>query len=338
MNTKISIIVPVYKRPEQYLRKCIESLISQKLRDIEIILVDDGSPDDCGEICDEYAKKDNRIRVIHKNNEGLSAARNSGSKEAKGEWITFVDADDWIEADMCEKVYNIINNKNIDVAICGYIRDIGNKQVKMKYEFSNNVIFDKQGCVELQKKILNFDSNLSTQPSKFYRRDFIEKNDLYNINELKQGAEGIEFNIRVFDKASSAMFINQFFYHYTYNDTSISSMSSEENNYLVLDCFKKIKETIQKNKNIDEILPIFYTRLLYVIVTTAISGYFHPKNKEKISIKKKKYKKFLNQDIIKEALKYGNIKTLDIKRKIIIILVKIKAFYLIDILAHFRKK
>lgn len=338
MNIKVSIVVPVYKRPEIYLRKCIESLISQTLKEIEIILVDDGSPDNCGEICDEYAKKDNRIRVIHKDNEGLSAARNSGSKDAKGEWITFVDADDWIEADMCETVYTIIKDKNIDVAICGFIRDTGNKQIKMKYEFSSNVIFDKQGCKELQKKILNFNSNLATQPSKFYRRAFIEKNNLYNIKELKQGAEGIEFNIRVFDKAKSAMFINQFFYHYTYNDTSISSISSEENNYLVLECFKKIKETIQKNENIDEILPFYYNRLLYVIVTTAISGYFHPKNKEKFSIKKKKYKEFLNQDIIKETLKYGNIKTLDIKRKIIILCVKMRMFWLINILANFRRK
>ena len=286
MQTKVSIIVPVYKVPEEYLRKCIESLINQTLKEIEIILIDDGSPDNCGKICDEYKEKDNRIYVIHKENAGLSAARNSGARVAKGEWITFVDGDDWIESDMCQTIYDIIKDKNIDVAMYGIIRDTDNKQIKMKYEFDQDTLFDRQGCIELQKKILNFNSNLSTQYAKFYRKDFIVDNDLYNIKELRQGAEGIEFNIRVFAKANTAIFINKFFYHYMYNNVSISSFSSEENNYLVLACFKKIKEDIQNNKNINEILPLFYNRLLYVIVTTAISGYFHPKSNENYSIKK----------------------------------------------------
>ena len=96
----VSIIVPVYKVPEQYLRKCIESTIAQTLENIEILLVDDGSPDQCGKICDEYAEKDNRIQVLHKKNGGLSSARNYGCKAAQGKWIMFVDGDDWIEPDM----------------------------------------------------------------------------------------------------------------------------------------------------------------------------------------------------------------------------------------------
>ena len=239
---------------------------------------------------------------------------------------------------MCETIYKITENKKIDVAMYGIIRDTGKKKTKMRYEFDQDTLFDRQGCIELQKKILNFNSNLSMQYAKFYRRDFIVDNDLYNIKELKQGAEGIEFNIRVFAKANTAIFINEFFYHYMYNDVSISSFSSEENNYLVLACFRKIKENIQNNKNINEILPFFYNRLLYVIVTTAISGYFHPKNKERYSVKKQKYKEFLNQDIVKETLKNGNIKSLDIKRKIIILCVKLKMFYVINLLARFRKK
>ena len=90
----VSIIVPVYKVPEQYLRKCIESIMAQTLKEIEILLVDDGSPDQCGSICESYAKQDSRIRVLRKKNGGLSSARNYGSKAAAGEWIMFVDGDD----------------------------------------------------------------------------------------------------------------------------------------------------------------------------------------------------------------------------------------------------
>lgn len=102
MQPKISIVVPVYKVPEKYLHQCVGSLIKQTMEDIEIVLVDDGSPDNCGLICDSYSEKDARIKVIHKENGGLAAARNSGVAASSGEWIMFVDGDDWIEAPMCQ--------------------------------------------------------------------------------------------------------------------------------------------------------------------------------------------------------------------------------------------
>ena len=104
----ISVIVPIYK-VEKYLSKCIESIIAQEYSNIEIILVDDGSPDNCGKICNDYAIKDNRIKVIHKENGGLSSARNAGIDIAQGEYIGFVDSDDTIEPYMYEKLYNAIS-------------------------------------------------------------------------------------------------------------------------------------------------------------------------------------------------------------------------------------
>ncbi len=99
---KISIIVPFYKVPYEYMHQCLESILEQTFPDIEVILVDDGSPDDCGKICDEYQLLDERVVVIHKKNGGLSDARNAGIAAATSEWITFVDGDDWIEKDFCE--------------------------------------------------------------------------------------------------------------------------------------------------------------------------------------------------------------------------------------------
>ena len=96
MNPKISIIVPVYK-VEKYLHKCIDSILAQTFKDFELILVDDGSPDNCGKICDEYAKRDNRIVVVHKENGGQASARNRGINIARGDYIGFVDSDDWID-------------------------------------------------------------------------------------------------------------------------------------------------------------------------------------------------------------------------------------------------
>lgn len=115
----VSIIIPVYK-VEKYLSKCIESIFKQTYFDLELILVDDGSPDKCPEICDTYASKDERVVVIHQKNAGVSAARNAGLEKAKGEYIGFVDPDDWIAPEMYKKMISELESSESDLAICGY--------------------------------------------------------------------------------------------------------------------------------------------------------------------------------------------------------------------------
>ncbi|MCI6997386.1 MAG: glycosyltransferase [Eubacterium sp.] len=114
---KVSVVVPVYK-VEKYLPKCVESLLNQTLQDIEIILVDDGSPDKCGQLCDQYAQLDNRIRVVHKENGGLSDARNVGMKYATGEYLGFVDSDDYVTADMFQLLYENCVNNDAEISGC----------------------------------------------------------------------------------------------------------------------------------------------------------------------------------------------------------------------------
>lgn len=127
-NPKISVIVPVYK-VEKYLHRCVDSILNQTFTDLEIILVDDGSPDDCGKICDEYAQKDPRIRVIHKKNGGLSDARNVGIDASRGKYIGFVDSDDYIEKDMYEYLYSIITKEFADVAMCDLFHCFAGKEI-----------------------------------------------------------------------------------------------------------------------------------------------------------------------------------------------------------------
>ena len=115
----ISIIVPVYK-VELFLEQCIESILAQTCHELEVLLVDDGSPDRCGAICDSYAERDRRIRVIHQENAGVSAARNAGLSAARGEYIGFVDPDDWIAPEMYEKLLTCMDKYSTDMAVCGY--------------------------------------------------------------------------------------------------------------------------------------------------------------------------------------------------------------------------
>lgn len=134
----VSIIVPVYK-VEQYLDRCVESLVGQTFGDIEIILVDDGSPDNSGKMCDTWAEKDERIRVIHKENGGLSDARNYGIEAAQGEYVAFIDSDDWIDDDMIEVLYNAVKQYGADIAECSW-RCIYSDRVEEETENTGKVI------------------------------------------------------------------------------------------------------------------------------------------------------------------------------------------------------
>lgn len=133
MEQTISVIVPVYK-VEAFLRQCIDSIVNQTYRHLEILLVDDGSPDDCGKICDEYAEKDNRIRVFHTSNQGLSSARNFGLQNAAGEFVSFVDSDDWLEPDMYETLLERMEAAGADVSVCGYWFDSVHSSLEIQLE------------------------------------------------------------------------------------------------------------------------------------------------------------------------------------------------------------
>ena len=139
---KISVIVPIYK-VENYLNRCVESIRKQTYRNLEIILVDDGSPDACGEMCDRYAQEDSRIRVIHKENGGLSDARNAGIEVAAGEYIAFIDSDDWIDDKMYEVLYHTLLKYDADIAECSYRNLFGDSHIEEISEKFNIPVLGK---------------------------------------------------------------------------------------------------------------------------------------------------------------------------------------------------
>lgn len=132
----VSVIVPVYKS-ERFIRKCVNSILAQTYKDFEVILVDDGSPDRCGEICDEYARQDERVRVIHKPNGGVSSARQCGIEHAQGEYTIHVDPDDWVEADMLERLYAKAKSEGADMVICDFYVEDGSEKVLVRQQPSD---------------------------------------------------------------------------------------------------------------------------------------------------------------------------------------------------------
>ena len=140
----VSVIIPIYK-VEEYLRECLDSVLSQTYENLEIILVDDGSPDQCGEICDEYATKDSRIKVIHKENGGLSDARNAGLDICTGEYISFIDSDDVVHPQFLEILYNTMHSADADISFCDFKKFVCRKDIDKKQISDNNGIEEFSG-------------------------------------------------------------------------------------------------------------------------------------------------------------------------------------------------
>ncbi|MDR3591521.1 MAG: glycosyltransferase [Negativicutes bacterium] len=221
MNPVVSIIVPVYKT-ESYLRKCLDSILRQTFTDYELLLIDDGSPDDCGLICDEYAQKDARIRVIHQENAGVSAARNVALAEARGVYVGFVDSDDWIEDDMFATLYAYIREFDADIAICGY------------WEIDAN-----------GHSVVNGDDKITVYPREEALRELLLDRDMRSFlwNKLYKAElfAGIKFGHRilsdyfilhkVFARANSIIQVNVPKYHYLKRYSSLTGNMNHMERY-----------------------------------------------------------------------------------------------------------
>lgn len=212
MATNISVIIPVYN-VEKYLRQCIDSVLSQTFQDFEIILVDDGSTDSSGKICDEYANKDNRIRVVHKPNGGLVSARKVGFEVSSGEYISNIDSDDWLEPNHLQVLYEGIKKENADISFADFFRNENERQV-----YINNI----PTSIEPRQIILDFFNGKIHAGlwNKLYRRALFEEN---KISYPKYDYfEDMHTSISLMMYANEVAYIPVATYHYRYNSFSLT--------------------------------------------------------------------------------------------------------------------
>lgn len=309
----VSVIVPIYK-VEQYLPQCIDSIIDQTYRDLEIILVDDGSPDACGRICDEYAQKDKRIKVYHKENGGLSDARNYGIRMATGEYLGFVDSDDWVEPDMFETLVSTAEEDNADIVSCGFFREASENTV---VNSNDNMKFTNSA--DLVKALLRDDISVFVW------------NKLYQKSCLPQSAfskghvyEDIAIMHKILLMAACGVSISKPLYHYRADRPGSINQSRSMDNlidywlahksrfdcFLADRCFNKDKEVIDK---------------LHFWCALAIARtwrWCHANTQQEI----KKYSSFLEemQDFIKNNLSYCDKKRWPLHLKFTIFLARFR--------------
>ena len=206
----ISIIIPIYN-VSQYLNECIQSVVNQSYKDFECVLIDDGSSDGCEMICDQWAQKDSRIKVIHQSNQGVSKARNRGIAEAQGEYIIFIDSDDWIDPNYLNELFQPIEKYNVDLVVCGLQQQYNNGTFQ-NYSY-------KTGIIKIEKQFTNEFTDINKQfllfgpVIKLYRKSIIQKHNIHFPPEYTYG-EDLLFNYSYLEYVKAIYIVDQCLYHY----------------------------------------------------------------------------------------------------------------------------
>lgn len=277
MEEKISVIVPIYK-VEDYLHRCVESIINQTYTNLEIILVDDGSPDNCSKICDEYAEKDSRIKVIHKKNGGLSDARNAGLLIATGEYISFIDSDDYIDINMYKSIITYMEKHDLDIAECG-IKHVYSNKIKQDDKLDKSIhVFNSEDAL----KELMLERRLhQTVWNKLYKTKLI-KNIFFEKGKIHED----EFwTYKVFMNAEKIGFLDEYLYYYIHREGSIMAQGYSSKNLDGLEArylrYRDISESYSKLSFLAKKTTYFYGIYLY-------QKYIYNTKNNKISMKKVK--------------------------------------------------
>ncbi len=317
MNPLVSIVVPIYGA-EQYIEQCIESLINQSYHNIEIILVDDASKDKCPQICDLYADKDLRIHVIHKKNGGAAAARKSGAEISTGEYITFVDADDWIEQDMILKMLQRLIDFEADVVICNFFRDKGLRVSREKIFFQEGD-YNKQLLKEKiypQMVYAGSFGGFGIMPSlwgKIFKTSILKSAIKNAPSEVSLGDDATVLYPLML-QAEKCYIMNDFLYHYRVNE---SSMTLSFNKKQTLDtinviCFLRKSFVGYENYHLQAQLDVYQLFItMRNIVNIGMAG-FSKGYRNRI----REFKKYLNRTSFYDILQHKSIKEVDVNKNI----------------------
>lgn len=298
---KVSVIVPVYKIKEDYLNACVKSVLEQTLDDFELILVDDGSPDFCGEICDLISRQDSRVTVVHQENKGVSSARNAGMSLAKGGYILFLDADDTLQKNAFVDLYQSAQNSDTDVVLFNY------RQNEIEYHLFDG--FNIECLNESQLEDIYFSTLLPRKKEgillcgvccKFYKREFIEKENI-KFEDNISSAEDQLFFLACLNAKPSISYCAEPFYEYRYVKDSASFSYTKGFSEQVLNYARVLKSLLMvAPAYIPE--TYFSTRICQCVLYTLSKDFFHKDNIMSRRERKRLFNDFMHEKTILESL------------------------------------
>lgn len=312
---RVSVIVPIYN-VEKYLNRCIDSIVCQTYKDLQIILVNDGSPDNSKAIMEDYSKKDCRIKCIYKSNGGLSSARNAGIDVATGEYILFVDSDDWLETNAISELVGVVESSNYDMVMFDYSRCNGEAKINISKELREG-FFSKEDIEKeiysqlIMKDTLDYGPILSAW-SILYRYDFISQNNLKFDEEIKWSEDNLFNSIAMYNCSSFYYMKNSFFYNYFYNDNSITTTFKKDSLGVYILMNEKLEKYFGQKDGYNFTEQLNFHQVYYALNYFAQIRSSSLNNKEKRMYNNQVYEK----QKIKKAFRKLKINKLDISWKL----------------------
>jgi glycosyltransferase EpsH len=321
----ISVIVPIYKT-EKYINECIDSILNQTYKNLEVLLIDDGSPDSCPQICDNYAKLDERVKVIHKENAGLSDTRNVGLKNLTGDYFLVVDSDDYIEPDTVEYSLKIAQKYNADVVMWDYIREFKDASLKKTIFNDDEVIFDGEGIKNLRRRFFGLYKDELREPDKleslsvFWGKLYKSSvksffNTKFEDTKKVASSEDALWNGQVFGDVKKAVYIKKYFNHYRkYNENSITMQyrANLPEKWEIL--YRLFEDTIEKDNLTDDFKEALNNRICVNIISLGLN--ILSDESSNFRQRRAELKRILNLDRFKNAYKKFSLKYLKIHYKI----------------------
>lgn len=310
----ITIVVPVYKVPETYLRKCLDSICAQTCMNFEALLIDDGSPDNCGAVCDEYAAAHDFMRVIHQQNGGLSVVRNVGIDEATGDWVCFVDGDDWIEAEAMQFADQFIHDygDNSDILIWDEYYNIDDIQKSNCFirDYEQGVqIYSGEGKIQLMDMFFPqiyapFPKNyvdLGCVHARVYKKTFLVGKGIYNKPGLKRMQDNL-FNLWAIESADQICYQCKRLYHYRFNSDAVTQKYSPlhaDTMYFLYEC---MEDFIKQKHNEAEWYQRLYCRFIRIFGEMFKLDYANPGNHKSIREKLSDIQRHFEWDKFREVV------------------------------------
>lgn len=319
MKPKFSIIIPCYNI-EKYISKTLESVFNQTYQSFEIILIDDGSKDNTGKILDDYSKKDKRIKVVHKENEGVSVARNIGIENAVGEYIYFLDGDDLIENNLLKRADEVFKNNKAEIFSFGFNMVYKNGEIKRKYsseKYNNQIIKSKEFLS------LFFTKKIGQHMCSFIVKRELVQNKIFFTKGLERG-EDLEFQIKMLLGDNLVYYDKTPFFKYVSRDGSVVQSKVKLNIFNFLEVLENFRKDIKDEKLKKDLEYFFVTYYFYTLKEMALKGYTEEVYQKAIQVLKK-------YEYILKTLKFKFSKNY-IKMKILIILYKLNIEFLFFIL------
>lgn len=339
---KFSVIVPFYHVPDAYFRQCLDSILSQTYRYFELILISDGADESTLAISREYEKKDDRIRVVEQVNQGVSAARNHGIDVSVGEWIMFVDADDWIEQDTLEKFNLYVRQSGADYIFGGFHKEFSNKHVDVfSKRYCKKKIFEgEKGQIELLRMTLASpmygDSGMratmyrSVCGGVFYSP--LLKDNRIRFDQGIQQDEDFLFRVYVAGKSKLSLYVEEMVYHYRNYGDSASIRFRED----ALGNMQKTAELLKKHlvaENLMDVLADDYNyRIIEIGNSLGVNYFFHCDNRRSMKEKKTIARDFFDSPFFKNAVPKDLFKKLPVKRKVQVLLLRFHLYSLYQLL------